>query len=43
MCGVDKLDQIPSYYRIFIKYKKWTLRIIAHAVDLAIAKLDFST
>lgn len=37
MGGVDKLDQMLSYYRIFIKSKKWTLRMITHGIDLAIA------
>lgn len=35
MGWVDKLDQMVSHYRIFIKSKKWTLRMIFHAVDLA--------
>jgi hypothetical protein len=37
MGGVDLLDQLISYYRIFIKSKKWTLRIIFHFLDLAVA------
>jgi len=28
MGGVDKYDQLISYYRIFLKSKKWTLRMI---------------
>lgn len=36
MGGVDKLDQMISYYRTFIKSKKWTLRMICHGLDLAI-------
>lgn len=36
MGGVDKLDQMLSYYRVFIKSKKWTLRMMMHAVDLAV-------
>lgn len=36
MSGVDKLDQMISYYRTFIKSKKWTLRMICHGLDLAI-------
>lgn len=36
MGGVDKLDQMLSYCMIFIKCKKWTLRMITHAIDLAI-------
>ena len=36
MGGVDLLDQLLSYYRIFIKSKKWTLRFIFHFIDLAV-------
>lgn len=36
MGGVDLLDQLLSYYRIFIKSKKWTLRVIFHFIDLAV-------
>jgi Transposase IS4 len=36
MGGVDKLDQFISYYRIFIKSRKWILRIIFHFLDFAI-------
>jgi hypothetical protein len=36
MGGVDLLDQLLSYYRIFIKSKKWTLRIISHFIDFAV-------
>lgn len=36
MGGVDKFDQLISYYRVFIKSKKWTLRMISHAIDMAI-------
>ncbi|XP_046401535.1 piggyBac transposable element-derived protein 3-like [Ischnura elegans] len=36
MGGVDLLDQLVSLYRIFIRSKKWTLRMIFHALDLAI-------
>lgn len=36
MGGVDLLDQLLSYYRIFLKSKKWTLRVIFHFVDLAV-------
>ncbi len=35
MGGVDILDQL-SLYRIFIKSRKWTLRLIFHAIDLAV-------
>jgi len=36
MGGVDFLDQLMSYYRVFIKSKKWTLRVIFHFVDVAV-------
>lgn len=36
MGGVDKLDQLISYYRIFIRSRKWTLRMIMHAFDMVI-------
>ena len=36
MFGVDLLDQYLSYYRIFIKSKKWTLRVLFHFIDLAV-------
>lgn len=35
MDGVDKFDQLLSYYRIQIKSKKLTLRLIFHAFDFA--------
>ncbi|XP_049945878.1 piggyBac transposable element-derived protein 3-like isoform X1 [Schistocerca serialis cubense] len=35
MGGVDKIDMLISMYRIFIKPRKWTLRMLFHAVDLA--------
>lgn len=37
MGGVDLLDQLISQYRIFIRSKKWTLRVIMHFVDFALA------
>lgn len=37
MGGVDLLDQLISYYRIYIKSKKWTLRMISHFIDLSLA------
>jgi len=37
MGGVDKIDQLISTYRTFIKSKKWTLRLIVHAFDMLIA------
>ncbi|KAF2903101.1 hypothetical protein ILUMI_03089 [Ignelater luminosus] len=33
--GVDFLDQLLSYYRIFIRSKKWTLRVITHMIEQA--------
>lgn len=36
MGGVDKYDQLISYYRIFLKSKKLNLRMVFHAVDMAI-------
>lgn len=37
MGGVDKIDQLISFYRIFIKSKKWTMRLIMHAFDLVVS------
>lgn len=36
MGGVDKLDQLISLYRIDIRSRKWTLRMISHAFDVAV-------
>lgn len=36
MGGVDKMDFLISLYRIFVKSRKWTLRMIFHAVDIAV-------
>lgn len=36
MGGVDLLDQLISYYRVFIRSKEWALRIIFHFVDFAV-------
>lgn len=35
MGGVDVHDQLVSFYRIFIKSRKWTLRLVAHSFDMA--------
>ncbi|XP_049955450.1 piggyBac transposable element-derived protein 3-like [Schistocerca serialis cubense] len=35
MGGVDKKDMLISTYRIFIKSRKWTLKMLLHAVDLS--------
>lgn len=37
MGGVDKVDQLISYYRTFIRSKKWTMRMIVYAVDLIVS------
>ncbi|XP_008189593.1 piggyBac transposable element-derived protein 3-like [Acyrthosiphon pisum] len=37
MGGVDKHDQLVSYYRMHMKSKKWTLRMIFHAFDMAVS------
>lgn len=37
MGGIDKIDQLISYYTIFIKSKKCTLRMIFHSTDMAIS------
>lgn len=37
MGGVDLLDQLISYYRIFIKSTKWTLRLVTHFIDFALS------
>ncbi|XP_049308076.1 piggyBac transposable element-derived protein 3-like [Bactrocera dorsalis] len=34
--GVDLLDQLISYYRIFLKPSKWILRITSHFIDFAL-------
>uniref|UniRef100_A0A3B4VA40 PiggyBac transposable element-derived protein domain-containing protein n=1 Tax=Seriola dumerili TaxID=41447 RepID=A0A3B4VA40_SERDU len=36
MGGVDLLDQLISLYRTEIRSKKWTLRMITHAFDMAV-------
>ncbi|KAJ8953511.1 hypothetical protein NQ318_023634 [Aromia moschata] len=36
MGGVDKVDFLIGLYRIFIRSRKWTLRLIFHAIDMAI-------
>lgn len=36
MGGVDTFNQCLSYYRTFLKSKKWTLRMISHGIDIAI-------
>lgn len=37
MGGVDILDQSIEYYRTFMKTKKWTLKVLLHFFDLAVA------
>lgn len=36
MGGVDLMNQMVAYYRIFVRSKKWTLRVISHFIDFAI-------
>lgn len=36
MGGVDKHDFLLSLYRSYVRSKKWTVRMISHAVDLAL-------
>lgn len=36
MGGVDLLDQLISYYRVFIRSRKWALRVIFHFMDFAV-------
>lgn len=36
MGGVDFYNRLIRFYRIKIKSKKWTLRLIFHAVDIAV-------
>lgn len=36
MGGVVKVDQLISFYRTFIRSRKWTLQMIVHAIDLII-------
>lgn len=36
MGGVDLFDQFIGLYRIFIRSRKWTLRMLMHAVDFAL-------
>lgn len=38
MGGVDLMNQMISYYRITIRSRKWTLRMITHFVDFAIVQ-----
>ncbi|KAH9359624.1 hypothetical protein HPB48_021613 [Haemaphysalis longicornis] len=37
MGGVDLVDRYVSYYRTEDPYKKWTVRVFAHFLDLAVA------
>lgn len=35
MGGVDLHDQLISYFRTFIRSRKWTLRMVTHSFDMA--------
>ncbi|GFY55343.1 piggyBac transposable element-derived protein 3 [Trichonephila inaurata madagascariensis] len=35
MGGVDMMDKLILYYRIFIWNKKWTMRVFAHFLNMA--------
>lgn len=37
MARVGKMDQLVSYYRILIRSRKWTLRMIMYAFNTAIS------
>ena len=37
MGGVDLLDRVISYYRISARTKKWTIRVMMHFLDFAVA------
>lgn len=37
MGGIDFLDRVISYYRISARTRKWTVRLIMHMIDFAVA------
>jgi hypothetical protein len=36
MGGVEKHDQLISFFKTFIKSRKWTLWMVTHAFNMAI-------
>lgn len=38
MGGADLIDRMISYYRMSARTKKWTIRMLIHVTDLALAK-----
>lgn len=36
MGGIDLMDRYISYYRILLRTKKWTVRLFAHFLDMAV-------
>lgn len=40
MGGVDKQDMLISFFRTFIRSKKWTLHMVTHSFDMACRGLE---
>lgn len=36
MGGVDLMDRLISYYRLYTHTKKWTVRVFVHFLDIAV-------